>query len=82
MKQRYIPLEKRSKKEQRAYHAAQRKHWGELNPVTHKKESKKTYNRKKAERWNVHEPSGGFFSTYPGSCVVCRLVYTPALFLG
>ena len=61
MKQQYVPLEKRSKKEQKAHHMVNRKSWGELNPVTRKKESKKVYNRKKAERWNVYEPSGGFF---------------------
>ena len=62
MKQQYVPLEKRSKKEQRAHHAAQRKHWGGINSVTRKKESKKTYNRKKAERWLIS--SDGFFDSF------------------
>jgi len=61
MKQKYIPLDKRSKQEQREYHARQRKNWGELSPVTRKTANKKAYNRKKSERWHQHEPSFGFF---------------------
>lgn len=49
----YVPLEKRSKKEQKAFHAAQRGSWNGVNPVSRKAESKKVYNRsrmKQAER--------------------------------
>ena len=46
----YVSLDKRSKKAQREYHAKQRRTWGELNPVTRSVPSGKTYNRKKEKR--------------------------------
>ena len=46
----YVSLEKRSKKAQREYHAKQRRTWGELNPVTRSVPSGKTYNRKKEKQ--------------------------------
>lgn len=49
----YVPLEKRSKKEQKAFHAVQRGSWNGVNPVSRKTESKKAYKRsrmKQAER--------------------------------
>ena len=46
----YVSLDKRSKKAQREYHAKQRRTWGELNPVTRSVPSGKTYNRKKLDR--------------------------------
>ena len=52
----YVPIEKRSKKEQRAYYAKQRGSWNGVNPVTKVVPSKKIYNRKKAERW-MSDPS-------------------------
>jgi hypothetical protein len=56
MKQKYVPLEKRSKREQREYHAMQRKSWSEVNPITRAVPSKKVYNRKKSvQRWG-NEP--------------------------
>ena len=47
--EKFIPYEKLSKKEKRKIDAAQRKTWGELNPVTRKPESSKAYNRKKSQ---------------------------------
>lgn len=47
----YVPIEKRSKKEQKAYYAKQRGSWNGVNPVTRIVPSKKIYNRKQAERW-------------------------------
>ena len=65
MKQTYVPLEKRSKKQQKAFHAQQRKDWGNLNPATRKVPNAKAYNRKKARRWAYnHEPSSGLFTYY------------------
>ena len=32
--EKFVPLEKRSKKEQKAYHAQQRGSWNGVNPVT------------------------------------------------
>lgn len=61
MKQQYISLDKKSKREQREYHATQRRGWGSINPVTRKVESSKVYNRKKSkQRWCEHEPSLDF----------------------
>jgi len=52
MKQNYIPLEKQSKRNQRKYHAMQRRDWGNINPATKKVENGKAYNRKKSkQRW-------------------------------
>ncbi|MCL2003646.1 MAG: hypothetical protein FWG72_06550 [Oscillospiraceae bacterium] len=48
MKQQYIPLEKRSKREQKAYFAGRRGSWGGVNPVTRKPPNPKAYNRKKS----------------------------------
>ncbi|MDR0325479.1 MAG: hypothetical protein LBI19_05215 [Oscillospiraceae bacterium] len=56
MKQQYIPLEKRSKREQREYHAARRGSWGDVNPVTKKSPDPKVYNRKKHRQRYQHEP--------------------------
>ena len=61
MKQQYIPLEKRSKREQREYHDKQRGSWYGVKPVTRKTQNSKAYNRKKSERWFEHEPPLGFF---------------------
>jgi hypothetical protein len=49
---RFIPLEKRSKREQKQYHASKRGSWDDVNPVTKTVPSKKVYDRKKsAYRW-------------------------------
>ena len=60
MKQKNIPLEKRSKREQREYHAAQRGSWGCINPVTRRPPNPKAYNRKKSGQRYEHEPLPGF----------------------
>jgi len=59
LKQKYIPLEERSKREQREYHAARRRNWGDVNPVTRTIPNAKAYNRKKPGRWLEHEPQSG-----------------------
>ena len=56
----YVSLDKRSKKAQREYHAKQRRTWGELNPVTRSVPSGKTYNRKKEKQWIGKEFRNGF----------------------
>ena len=43
----YVPLEKRSKKEQREFHARRRRDWNGLKPITRVVKSKKAYDRKK-----------------------------------
>jgi hypothetical protein len=62
MKQKYVPLAKRSKREQREYHAAQRKNWGEVNPVTKTIPNKKVYNRKKSAQRYEYEPIERIFN--------------------
>lgn len=56
----YVSLDKRSKKAQREYHAKQRRTWGELNPVTRSVPSGKTYNRKKEKQRIGKEFRNGF----------------------
>ena len=43
----FIPLRKRSKREQKKHHALKRGSWGEINPVTKKPPNPKAYRRKK-----------------------------------
>ena len=43
----FVPLEKRSKKEQKAYHEMQRRDWNGVNPVTRTMQDAKAYDRKK-----------------------------------
>ena len=64
MKQRYVPLEKRSKRERKAHFAAHRGSWGELNPVTRKAPNPKAYDRKKSGQRYEHEPPAGFFAAF------------------
>lgn len=48
-----VPLDKRSKKAQREYHAKQRGSWHGVNPITRTVQSRKTYDRvrvKQADR--------------------------------
>ena len=47
MKKSFVPIDKQSKKAQKAYHSAQRSIWGILNPVTRTMPNGKAYNRKK-----------------------------------
>jgi hypothetical protein len=61
MKQRYVPLEKRSKQEQKEHYAARRGSWGAISPVTKKPPNPKAYNRKKSGKRVENEPFAGFF---------------------
>ena len=45
-----VPLNKQSKKRQRAYHAAKRGDWNGVSPVTRVVPSKKVYDRRRAGR--------------------------------
>ena len=58
MKQ-YVPIEKRSKKEQKAYYASKRNTWGELSPVTRRSENPKAYNRQKSRKIGMDTGSFG-----------------------
>ena len=57
----YIPMEKRSKKEQRAYYATKRGSWNGVRPVTQVIPNKKHYNRKKASKWKDELPLDALF---------------------
>jgi hypothetical protein len=61
MMQKYVPLEKQSKRQKQEYYAARRKDWGGLNPVTRKPPNPKAYIRKKSGQRYEHEPRPGFF---------------------
>lgn len=45
-----VPLNKRSKKSQREYHAKQRGSWYGLDPITHTVPSGKVYDRNRVKR--------------------------------
>ena len=45
----FVPIEKMSKKMQKEYHKRRRKDWGGLSPVTRRPENPKAYNRAKAK---------------------------------
>lgn len=46
----FIPLEKQRKKQQRAYHKAQRGTWHEFSPVTRIVPNGKTFSRSRSKR--------------------------------
>ena len=46
----YVPLSKKSKKEQKKFHAMQRNTWGGLNPVTRTVSNGKGYNRNRQKQ--------------------------------
>lgn len=46
----YVPIEKMSKKAQKALHQSRRTTWGELNPVTRRPENPAAYQRSKSRR--------------------------------
>lgn len=71
--QKFIPLEKRSKKEQKKFYAMQRRTWEGFNPVTRVKENGKAYNRKKQGREFRDEGTASFFYA-----PVCRFQELPA----
>lgn len=58
---RYVPLEKQSKKQRRAYHAARRGDWGAVNPVTRTSKNPKAYRRKKSRTWEEDDSTGRDF---------------------
>lgn len=45
--QKFVPLEKQSKKAQAEHHKKQRNTWGAMNPATRVVPNSKTYNRKR-----------------------------------
>jgi len=62
MKQKYVPIEKQSKRKQKEFYSTQRRDWGNVNPVTRKTPNIKAYDRKKSKRWqNDYDATLGFF---------------------
>ena len=55
-KQKFVPLEKQSKRQQKEYYSSRRKDWNGINPVTRVMPNAKAYNRKKFRQWYQHEP--------------------------
>lgn len=53
--ERYIPVDKLSKKQRKAYYAAKRGSWNGVNPVSRAVPSKKVYNRKQAKHWREED---------------------------
>lgn len=47
---RYVPLSKKSKKEQKKFHAMQRSTWNGLNPATRTVPNGKAYNRNRMKQ--------------------------------
>lgn len=45
----FVTIDKRSKKEKKAYYASMRKSWGNVNPATTNMADKKQYTRKKKD---------------------------------
>lgn len=48
--EKYVTLDKMSKKQKREFYSSLRNTWGELNPVTRKVKNGKAYDRAKAKR--------------------------------
>ena len=57
--EKFIPINKKSKKAQKEYYAKKRNTWGELNPMTRTMPNDKGYNRKKLKQ---EDRSNGSFS--------------------
>jgi len=55
----YVPLSKKSKKEQKKFHAMQRRTWDGFNPVTKTVPNGKAYNRKKMKQRDIQ--NGSYF---------------------
>lgn len=60
--ERYIPVDKLSKKQKKAYYAAKRSSWNGVNPVSRQVPSKKIYNRKQAKHWREEDALPVLFS--------------------
>lgn len=66
----YVCYQKLTKRKRREVDRERRVTWGTISPVTKKVESKKVYNRKKAQRWQPEPPTLGFLSTAFASTLI------------
>jgi len=61
-KEKFIPLEKQSKRKRKEFYALQRKDWNGINPVTRTTPNPKAYKRRKSgQRYDYDEPTPGFY---------------------
>lgn len=56
----FIPLNKMSKKKQREFYLRSRKDWGGISPVTRKERNPKAYNRAAEKRKGAAQKRGSF----------------------
>lgn len=56
--EKFIPIGKRSKREQKKYHAQKRGSWGGINPITRKPPNSHAYQRQNSGTWkrDIQEP--------------------------
>ena len=47
MREKFIPIEKQSKRNRKGFYASRRSNWGNINPVTRKPANPKAYKREK-----------------------------------
>ena len=73
---RFVPLNKKSKKEQKKFHAMQRRTWNGLNPMTRTEPNGKGYDRNRLKD-EARKNSRDFRNEGPA---VFYLVSIPALF--
>lgn len=66
----YVPMKKKSKKEQKEYYAQFRNTWNGLNPVTRTVPNGKGYNRKKMK--NEDRRQGKFYENLPCFLLIKR----------
>ena len=58
--EKFIPLNKMSKKKQREFHRLSRKDWGGISPVTRKEKNPKAYNRAAEKRKGAAQKRDSF----------------------
>ena len=56
VQQKYVPLDKQSKRKRNEFFKSQRRDWGPLSPVTKRVPNGKAYNRKKSKQRYEYEP--------------------------
>jgi hypothetical protein len=61
VKQKYVPLDKLSKRKRKEYYASFRKDWNGINPVTRSTPNPRAYKRNKSGQRYEYEPLSGFY---------------------
>lgn len=70
--EKFVPYEKLSKKEKRRIDSAQRRTWGDMNPVTRKNANSRAYNRKRMQNWKKELPESASSFFVPYRCLHCH----------